>query len=92
MLDQRRGVTDDTGGKYLVIGQLHVLPDNVLMLVPDVGGLEKIRLRIDRQQHVHDVRKRNVVSVRSVPAAPAQVVSNLLLRDVAQGMIERFYS
>ncbi len=92
MLDQCRRMTHYAGGKNLVIGQLHVLPDDEFVLMADVGRLEQIGLRIDRQQHLHDVRERNVVSVRPVPAAPAQVVSNPLRRDVAQSVIEGFHA
>src|SRR6185437_5149188 len=38
VLDQRRRVTDDSGGQQLVVRQLHLLPQDVLVLVTHVGG------------------------------------------------------
>jgi len=45
------------------------------VLVPDIAGLEGIGLRLHFEDQVDDVLERQVVRVRPVPAAPAQVVA-----------------
>ena len=64
----RRSRQDD-----LIVGQLDVLPDDPLVLVADIPGLERIRAGVDGEHHVDNVAHRDVGGVRAVPAAPAQV-------------------
>ena len=51
--------------------------------------LEQVALRVHAQHDVDNVRHRNVVDVRAVPAAPAEMIADLLLRDAGHRMIER---
>ena len=46
MLDQVRRVRDDAGGELLAVGQLHGLPEAVLVLVADVGRLDRVDARV----------------------------------------------
>ena len=59
------------------------------MLVPDVGGLERIELRFHRQHDIDDVREREIEGVGPVPAAPAEMISDRVLGDVPQRVIQR---
>ena len=58
------------------------------MLVPDIAGFERICAGIDGQHHIDDVAHRDVGRVRSVPAAPAQMKADALLRQTAQRMVQ----
>ena len=55
----------------------------------DVGGLERIALRVDLQHEVDDVLERQVVGVRPVPGAPAQVVAHAVFRDALERVVDR---
>src|SRR5262249_41150576 len=46
-------------------------------------------LGLDPQQKVHDVPKAQIVDVRALPAAPAEVVAHSVLGDAGEGVIER---
>src|SRR5262245_8966680 len=83
---------DHARDKDLSLGQLHVVPHRVLVLMARIRRLDEIRLRFHAQHQVHDFFELEVEGVRPVPAAPAQVVAHALLGDVAQRMVKRFYS
>ena len=70
-------------------GSLTSSPDGPFVLVAHVAGLERIGLAVDREHHVDDVVHRQVGRVRAVPAAPAQVEADAILRQAANGVIER---
>jgi hypothetical protein len=59
-----------------VTGQGHAFPGAVLVLVPDVGSLERIELRLHCQHHVDDVAEWKIEGVRPVPASPAEVIAD----------------
>ena len=90
MLDDIRGVADDTGQDQLVVRQFDVLPDLPFVLVADIAGLERIGLDVDRQHDIDDVAHRDVGDVRTVPAAPAQMETDPLLRQAVDRVVERF--
>ena len=73
MLDHIGGMADDARQHQPVVGQLDLLPHLPFMLVPDIAGLERIGIRVDRQHDPDDVPHRDVGHVRAVPASPAQV-------------------
>ena len=81
VLDQVGGVADHAGHQHLAVRQLDVLPHLPFVLVAHVGRLERIALRLDLQHQVDDVLERQVVGVRPVPAAPAQVIAHAVLRN-----------
>src|SRR5215472_14081200 len=89
MLDHIGGMADDTRQHQLVVGQLYLLPDLPLMLVTNIAGFERIRLGLDRQHDRDDVPHRDIGHVRTVPATPAQVEPNAILRQAADRMVER---
>src|ERR1700678_388616 len=68
MLDDVGGMADDAGNEDLAVRQFDFPPKLVLVLVPDVAGLDGIGLGLDPEHHVNDVAKRDVCGVRAVPA------------------------
>src|SRR5215471_147672 len=88
VLDEVRGMADDTRHQHLARRQFRGLPDAPLMLVPHIGGLEGIGLRFNPEDQIDDVLERQVVSVRPVPAAPAQMVAHSLFGDAGQRVVD----
>ena len=89
MLDQRCRVGHHARGEHLAVGQLGVLPQLRLVLVAHVGGLDQVHLGLDLEHDVDDVGQWEVGRVRAMPAAPTEVVPDLFLGDVAQGVVQR---
>src|SRR5580693_593128 len=54
-----------------------------------IGGLERIMAGAHLQQEANDVLERHIEYVRSVPAAPTNVIARTVLRNVTQRVIER---
>ena len=77
------------GRQDLALGQLDGLPHRDFVLVANVGRLKEIGLRLDRQHQFHDIRHRDVVGMRTMPAAPTQVIADLAFWNVAQRVIQR---
>src|SRR5580658_3664702 len=78
MLDDVGGVADNAWDQDLAVGQLGVPPDLPLVLVADIAGLDRERPGPDLQQHIDDVLEGQVGGMRPVPAAPADVIADLL--------------
>ena len=72
------------GMSTLPVGQLHRLPNVVLVLVARVGRLERVGAGVDPQDHVDDLAERHVVHARALVDAVAGVEADLLRRDAAQ--------
>ena len=89
MLDHVGGMAHHAGQDQPVVGQLGVLPHRPLVLVAHVAGLERIGAGVDRQHHVDDVAHGDVGRVRAVPAAPAEMEADAILRQAAQRMVQR---
>jgi hypothetical protein len=70
MLDEIGRMTYDTRHQYLAGRHLDRLPGSPFVLMSHVAGLEGIRLRLIRENQIDDVFQRQVVSMRTVPAAP----------------------
>src|SRR6516165_6407062 len=68
--------------------QLCLLPRAPLMLVPHVAGLEGIGLRLHLEDQIDDVLQRQVVGVRPVPAAPAQVVAHSFFGNANKRVVD----
>src|SRR5690349_2778161 len=81
-------VGDDTRHQDLSVRQLDALPHRVLVLMPRVRALDEIRLRLYAQHEIDDVLELDVVGMRPVPAAPAEVIAHAIFGDVAQRMIQ----
>ena len=58
------------------------------MFVPHIGGLEGIGLRLYFEDQVDDVLERQIVRVRTVPAAPAQMIALLIFGDAGERVID----
>src|SRR5262245_13660463 len=90
MLDEVSRMTYDTRHQYLAGRHLDHLPGSPLVLMSHVAGLEGIGLRLNRENQIDDVFQRQVVSMRTVPAAPTKVVTHLLFRNADERVIDCF--
>jgi len=79
VFDKVGSMADDTRHQHLAGRQIRLLPHSPLMLVSHVASLEGVGLRLHLEDQIDDVLERQVVGVRPMPAAPAQVVAHLLL-------------
>ena len=70
-------------------GSFTILPHPPFMLVPHVASLERVGLRVDRQHHIDDVAHRDVGDVRAVPASPAQMEADAVLRQTLDRVVQR---
>ena len=59
------------------------------MFMARIGSLELIGADVHLQHEIDDVLHRHVEGVRSVPAAPADVIARTLRRDAFERVIER---
>ena len=64
MFDKVGGMADDARHQHLARWEFCLLPYAPLMLVPHVGSLEGIGLRLHLEDQVDDVLERQVVGVR----------------------------
>src|SRR5687767_15224131 len=60
------------------------------MFVADVAGFDQVRLGVDTEHDVDDVAERKIGGVRTMPAAPADVIAHAIDRDAFEGVIENF--
>jgi len=81
VLDQVGGVADHARHDELVAGQLDLLPQRPLVLMPHITGLEAASLRAHLQRDVDDLLERQVVGVGAVPGAPAEMVAHAVGRN-----------
>ena len=91
VLDDVGRVADDPRQDQPIVGQFDVLPDLPLVLMPDIAGLERIGLGVDRQHQLDDVPHRDVGRVRPMPAAPAQVEPDAVPRQAPESVVESFH-
>ena len=89
VLDDIGGVADHAGQNHPAVRQFDVLPELPFVFVADIAGLERIGMRIHRQHDIDDVAHRDVGDVGSVPAAPAQMEADAVLRQAADRVVER---
>src|SRR5215470_14047550 len=80
----------NTRHQYLAGRHLDRLPGPPFVLMSHVAGLEGIGLRLNRENQIDDVFQRQVVSMRTVPAAPTEVVTHLLFRNADERVIDCF--
>ena len=88
MLDDVGGMRDHAGHEDLAGWQFGRLPDDMLMLVAGVRGFEQIGLRLHPQHDTDHVDHLDVVGMRAMPAAPTEMISDLLIGDVAQRVVQ----
>src|SRR6478735_6638417 len=89
VLDAVGRVRNHAGNEDLALRQLHVLPDRIFVLVPCIRRLDQIALRPYPQHQVDQLVEFDVEGVGAVPAAPAQMIADAVLRQAAERMIER---
>ena len=87
MLDDVGRMADDARHDDLAVGQLDVLPQRPFVLVADIAGLEAVGLRVHLEDEIDDVLHRNVMRMRAVPAAPAEMVAHRVLGDAASAWL-----
>jgi hypothetical protein len=58
------------------------------VLVPHIGGLEGIGLRPHREDEIDDVLERQIMGVRAMPAAPAQMIAHALLGNAGERVVD----
>ena len=88
VLDEVGGVADDAGDEDFSGGQFHIAPDFEFMFVTDVAGFDQVRLGVDTEHDVDDVAQGKIGGVRTMPAAPADVIAHAIDRDAFEGMIQ----
>ena len=89
VLNDVGGVAHDAGNENLPFGQFDILPDTPLMLVARVGRFDQVGAGMDLQQQVDDLQERQVGGVRSMPAAPADMITYPLGRNAFERVVER---
>src|SRR5689334_24926920 len=89
VLDAVGRVRNHAGNEDLALRQLHVLPDRIFVLVPCIRRLDQLALRPYPQPQVDQLVEFDVEGVGAVPAAPAQMIADAVLRQAAERMIER---
>src|SRR5262249_11314860 len=81
MFHYRGRVRDDAGYQDLALRQLDVLPDSPFVRMARRRRFHGVGLSLDTEQEVHDVAEAQVVDMRTLPAAPAEVVAHSVLGD-----------
>src|ERR1041384_1699543 len=80
MLDDIGAMADDAGDQHRILGPFHILEDGPFMLVPRIRGFDRVGARAHRKNDIDDVAQGDVLDMRAMRAAPADVKSNLLAR------------
>jgi len=60
------------------------------MFVMDVAGFDQVRLGVDTEHDVDDVAQRKIGGVRTMPAAPANVIAHEIDRGCLRGRDSEF--
>src|SRR5205823_8741999 len=92
VLDEVGGVADNTRNQDLPGGEFHIAPDFEFMFVADVAGFDQVRLGVDTEHDVDDVAQRKIGGVLTMPAAPADVIADVIDRDAFEGVIQNFHA
>ena len=81
-------MADDAGYQDLAVRQLDLAPHLPFVLVPHIAGLYRVGAGPDLEQQVDDGGERQIGAVRPVPAAPADMIADPVLRQAAQRVME----
>jgi hypothetical protein len=87
MLEKVSCVTDDTWDQKPPFRELGVLPDLPLVLMTHIARLHRVGLRLYFDQKIDHCLKRNVATMRTVPAAPADMEANTIFWNTSQGVV-----
>src|SRR5216684_5213010 len=90
MFDHIGSVADDTGGEHLAIGQLDMFPNLPFVLVPWIRGLDEISAGTYLENEIDDLLQGNIGGVGAGPASPANVITNAVLWDAFESMVQHF--
>src|SRR5579872_3456741 len=85
-------MTDHARDQNLPIRQFDVSPHLPLMVVARIRGLHRVSARFYLQHQIHQVLQGQVVSVRTMPAPPADVIAHAVLWEASKSMVHRLYS
>jgi hypothetical protein len=88
VLDEVGRRVDHARDEAFPVGQLHFFEDVPLVLVAGVGALEADRRGPCLQHRLDDLTQRNIVVVRALVVAPAEMQAHLLGRDVFGRSVE----
>ena len=83
VLDEVGGVADHTRHQHLARRQFRLLPYPPLVLVPHIGSLERLSLRLHVEDQIDDVLERQIMGVRPVPARFTALLLGLGLRNLS---------
>src|SRR5215472_5417045 len=92
MLDDIGRVADDTRDENFSVRQRRRLPELPLVLVARVGSLDRVGTRLHFQHEIENVLEWQIVRMRAVPAAPADVITDPILGQPLERVIERVNS
>src|ERR1051326_610736 len=90
MFDIIGGRVDNAGQKDFISRQRDFGPHGPLMLMPRVGGFERNGLGFDAKNGFEHLVERNVMGVRALVIAPANVDAQAIRRDIGDRAVERF--
>ncbi len=95
-LGDQRGMLDIVGRgidharqQQLVVGQCDILPDRPLMRVTRIGCFERDALRPHAKHDLDDLGEIDVVRVRALIIAPADMNADPIRGDAVKRMVER---
>src|SRR6266545_4114074 len=88
VLHEVRGRVDDAGDDRLAVGHADALEDSPLVGVTRVGSLEGHGPGAAGEDNIEDVRQRDVVVMRALVVAPAEVHAHLVRRHRRQRVVE----
>jgi hypothetical protein len=88
VLDEVGRRVDHARDEAFPFGQLHLLEDGPFVLVTGVDALEADRRGLCLQHRLDDLTQRNIVVVRALVVAPAEMPAHLLGRDVFGRSVE----
>ncbi len=91
MFDKIRGGIDNARDENFPVRKPHVFPHLPLMGMSWIRRFDRIRTRPYLQHEVNDVFERHIMRVRPFVIAPANIVADLVFRDIAKGVIEGFH-
>src|SRR5579864_3038692 len=92
VLDRCQMVRHDSRNQDLARRQPTALPDAPLVLVPRIGGFDRIRSGANLHDEIDDLLQWSIRDVRHMPTAEAHVIAHAILRNALQRMIERLHS
>ncbi len=88
MFDEIGAMADNARDQRGALRQFHFLEHPPLVLVAGVRCFDRETSRIHPENQVDDVPQRDVIVMRAVVTAPADMQADFFPRDLPQGVIE----